>query len=92
MYLHDMKNTLLALLLVFIQCGTEKFKHPVAIIQRAQVRQDGQPTPVGTVEPGDSIDFIDYTYRPADSTAMVRLRNGTRGYIPVSALKVPDYD
>ena len=84
-----MKYSLLVLLLAFTQCGTEKFKHPVAIIQRADVRKDGNPTPVGKVEPGDSIDFIDYTYRPADSTAMVRLRNGARGYIPVSALKVP---
>lgn len=85
-----MKHSLLVLLLVFTQCGTEKFKHPVAIIQRADIRQDGNPRPVGTVEPGDSIDFIDYTYRPADSTAMVRLRNATHGYIPVSALKVPE--
>ncbi|WP_213019111.1 hypothetical protein [Hymenobacter negativus] len=69
----------------------EKFKHPVAIIQRAEIRQDGQHTPVGIVEPGDSIDFIDYTYRPADSTALVQLRNGKRGYIPVSALKVPEW-
>jgi hypothetical protein len=86
-----MKYSLVVLVFVLIQCGTEKFKHPVAIIERAEVWQDGQATPVGIVEPGDSIDFIDYTYRPADSTALVQLRNGKRGYIPVSALKVPEW-
>ena len=69
----------------------DKFKHPVAIIQRAEVRQNVKPTLTGIVELGDSIDFIDYTYRPADSTALVQLRNGKRGYISVSALKVPDW-
>ena len=86
-----MKYSFVALLLALTQCGTEKFKHPVAIIERAEVRQDGQPTPEGIVEPGDSIDVIENTYRPADSTTLVQLRNGKRGYIPVSALKVPEW-
>lgn len=50
----------------------------------------GQETAVATVTPGDTVDLIEHSLEPTNSTIMVRLQDGKRGFVPTAALALPD--
>lgn len=67
-------------------CGHDKFAHPVAVVAHADVKNTNVSQ--GTVEPGDTVDLVGSTV--IEGEVQVALRNGKRGFVPVSALALPD--
>lgn len=85
-----MKKLFLTLLtgLMLAQCGPKKLAHRVAVIQKGLVFQAGQATPQGMVQVGDSVEVL-LPILSKNNAAEVILRDGKRGFVPLSCLALP---
>jgi hypothetical protein len=87
-----MKRLLSLCLSLFTQCGSDKsdwMNHPIAVVAHAELKQPGSLLEATAVEPGDTVDWSP-AVAPREGMVQVITRNGTRGWLPMAALALPD--
>ena len=79
----------LATALLLVQCGPSANTQSVKVLKRTLVMEAGKPTPVAFLRGGEMVE-VKLPLSPQNNAAEVTLADGTHGFVPISALALPD--
>jgi len=79
----------LATALLLAQCGPSSNTKSIKIARRTMVMETGKPTPVAFLKGGEMVE-VKFPLLTANNAAEITMEDGTHGFVPISALALPD--